>query len=691
MSERKKRLGVMVVGVMFFCLIAYGVGVFFMNRSTNKMKTFYKSMEGIWSGENQEYSLEIYRVTSAHLVASIRYLQNDSSSVIFAATMERENQYRFALEDRPVNVGDSAFLKKYGVITLQEKKVRLQMSGEKNEAIEYDKELIRREPPEEKKNISLTGYMDKKTDVPGDCSVGKNSKGEIKMIQNSLEENEYNYNLGGINRYCFEADCENLWGNAIETISLDNGTKKVIYKENGFIYTISFDSFGLVCELLCMKDSDAYRKEGDFLLDGDTVVKYLGYDGTAKEINFPKGAKKIASGAFTQSSAVYQDKNTRSSNVNIPAGIEIERDAFRHCGKMNFVLLENREVIPEGAFAHLVPNDLDVKETWVHVLLPASLVTIQKDAFNQDEGTVNWPRYIREIRSKSDSPVVVENWSSVKEIAENSLRGIAIVEDSLYANENLTSITGGGLLCKLIEDSYDNTIIFFVPNQVKVLKKGAIQMMENDNETFPNSLILSKDLEKIEEESIVPMYHIPTVMAYEESKYFMNNELDWLYSKDGDDLYTVVFGGDSYFDMIEDGANTVARTGPVDKKYRKWFRGDAIQIPSGVKNIHSYALSGLCVTESWKKIRIPSSVKKMSRNALYSENYHVYFEGDVPEFYGEISQETWNSFVPENEDSTPVSIYVKKGNREKFIQALLSGQNVTEEQKKIIEDRVKER
>ena len=64
----------------------------------------------------------------------------------------------------------------------------------------------------------------------------------------------------------------------------------------------------------------------------------------------------------------------------------------------------------------------------------------------------------------------------------------------------------------------------------------------------------------------------------------------------------------------------------------------------------------------------------------------MYFEGDVPEFYGEISQETWNSFVPENEDSTPVSIYVKKRNREKFIQALLSGQNVTEEQKKIIED-----
>ena len=59
MSERKKRLGVMVVGVMFFCLIAYGVGVFFMNRSTNKMRTFYKSMEGTWSGENQEYSLEI--------------------------------------------------------------------------------------------------------------------------------------------------------------------------------------------------------------------------------------------------------------------------------------------------------------------------------------------------------------------------------------------------------------------------------------------------------------------------------------------------------------------------------------------------------------------------------------------------------------------------------------------------------
>ena len=192
MSERKKRLGVIVVGVMVFCLIAYGVGVFFMNRSTNKMRTFYKSMEGTWSGENQKYSLEIYRVTSTHLVASIRYLYSNSSSVIFAATMEGENQYRFALEDQPVNTGDSAFPKKYGVITIQENKARLQMAHSQDREIIYDKELTRREPLEEKKNISLTSYMDKKTDVPGDCSVGKDSKGEIKMIQNSLEENEYN-------------------------------------------------------------------------------------------------------------------------------------------------------------------------------------------------------------------------------------------------------------------------------------------------------------------------------------------------------------------------------------------------------------------------------------------------------------------------------------------------------------------
>ncbi|MBO5485986.1 MAG: leucine-rich repeat protein, partial [Eubacterium sp.] len=540
---------------------------------------------------------------------------------IFAATMEGENQYRFALEDQPVNTGDSAFPKKYGVITIQENKARLQMAHSQDREIIYDKELTRREPLEEKKNISLTSYMDKKTDVPGDCSVGKDSKGEIKMIQNSLEENEYNYNLGGINRYCFEADCENLWGNATETISLDNGTKKAIYKENGFIYTITFDSFGLVCELLCMKDSDAYRQEGDFLLDGDTVVKYLGYNGKSKEIKLPKQAKKIASGAFTQSNTVYKSLKAESSSVYIPAEIEVERDAFRHCGKMRIILMGNWKVIPEGAFAHLVPNDLKDKRTWVHVSLPFSPVTIQKDAFNQDEGTVNWPRYIREIDSNSKSPVVVENWDSVKEVAEDSLRGITIEDDGMYRNKSLTSLTGGGILSRYGEDLYDDTIMFFVPEQVKTLEKGAIQMMENDKETFPNYLMLPEGLDKIQEEAIVPMYRIPTVKADEKSKYFMNNELDWLYSKDGDDLYTVVFGGDSYYDMIEDGANTIARIGPVDKKYRKWFRGDAIQVPSGVKNIHSYALSGLCVTESWKEIRIPSSVKKISRNALYSENY----------------------------------------------------------------------
>lgn len=681
MSERRKRLVLTVAGVFLLCLIGYVAGVFFLKEDTDNMRTYYKGFEGVWSGEDKEYRLEVHRVTSAHIVASIWYVKSNSESVLFSAVAEDENRYRFSLDEKPANAGDSSFLKKYGTISIQGQGIQLEMTNAEGGEIKYREKFTKREPLEETKQVSLESYMEGDMDVPADCTAYRDSNGKIWSVSVVLEkaEKENEYNLNGINRYCFETDCENVWGKNTESISLDSGYKKAVYEENGCFYTVIFDPFGLVSEIHCMKELEDSKREGDFLMHGDTVLRYLGYEKQGTEISLPEHTKKLAAGAFTANECIYQNSSTEAKKLTIPSNVEIESDAFRHCGKMNIRLSEGRKTIAEGAFAHLVPNDLFYYCSWVHVYLPESLEVIEKNAFNQDEGIVEWNDYLKGIADESSVSVVVENWDNVKEIKEGSLRGVLIKGGSFSRNRNLTYLCGDGVF--YAGGEYGD---FGIPKGVKELKKGAVRLIPYEEDI--QRVYLPESLEKIEEEAIIPITQMPQMVADKKSKYFCNDELGWLYSKDKSELYSAVMKVESFFDVVggDDGS------GDILPQYHKLLSGDGysrITIPDSVKNIHSYAFANMGAIAMWDKIRLPKNLEKMSRNAFCNLEYDIYLKGDVPEFYGDLSEATLDSFGIE-EGATSHFIYVKKGKRKKFLNALLAGQEVTEEQRKAMEERI---
>ena len=686
MPERKKRMIQMVAAVLFICLAAYAAGVFFLKEDTDNLRAYYKKFQGVWGGEDSGYRLEVHRVTSAHIVASIWYTESNSESVLFSAVAEGEDRYRFALEKNPVNAGDSAFLKKYGVISIQPEGLRLEMSNAEGGEIKYSETYTKKEPLPEKKQVSLEYYMENNLDAPERCTAYRDSGGKVWTVSAVLEqpEEEREYNLYGIDRYCFASDCENLWGRSTESVSLGSGFQKEVYEQDDFVYTVIFDSYGLASEVFCMKVPEDSEREGDFLMQGDTVLRYLGYEEDKAEISLPGHTKKLASGAFTTYECAYQDKETESKTLVIPADVAIETDAFRHCGKLDIQLSEGRKQITEGAFAHLIPNHLFYTGSWVHIRLPHSLESLGQDALNQDEGTVCWMDYMRKIMTensiadRSSAPVVVESFGQLKEIPEQSLRGVLLKGD-FNRNSGLKVLDGDGLY-----STKENGGTLTIPDDVKELKTGGVWLTDNDKQNI-QKVYLPKGLEKIEDEAVVPVGEMPQLIADKESGYFFNNDLGWLFSKDKTELYSAVMDVTAFY--IEGGGIM-----DMKPKYHKLLSADGylqITIPEGVKNIHSYALSNMGYLGNWYGILLPKSLKKISRNAFYGAGYDLYFEGEVPEFYADFSEITLQELT-ESWESQPNQIFVKENRKQQFIDAFLAGQDVSDSQRTLIEDKIVE-
>lgn len=80
---------------------------------------------------------------------------------------------------------------------------------------------------------------------------------------------------------------------------------------------------------------------GDYLIEGDTVIKYIG---TAKETRVPDFIKTIGDGAFS---------NTEVEAVFLPQGLEIiSKNAFSWCVKLgNITFPDTLQMIDDGAFS----------------------------------------------------------------------------------------------------------------------------------------------------------------------------------------------------------------------------------------------------------------------------------------------------------------------------------------------------
>lgn len=669
MSERIKRLIIMVAGAVFLSLICFFLGDFSMNKNIEEMRKYYNSIEGVWSAADTEYKLEIRRVTSAHVVFSIWDKANEVKTDFFSATVEdEENRYRFSAGSMTDYFGDDGYYKKDGIISLQEGAVQLQLTTTGGKTVSTVK-LTKKEPLPKKNKISLDSYLNQVAKVPDSCISFQDSEGRNWFIHAEMTKDKYEYSFDGINRYSFETDCESRWGENHESTQINPQYKQVVYRKENQVFTVLFDQYGLVSQIECMSETENNKREGDFLMYGDTVMKYLGSYQKDTKISLPEHTKKLASGAFSVSNDVNQNKGMGELTIDIPPNVEIEKGAFANCKRLHIRLLNGRKVIEEGTFAHLLSDEAtEATSNWVRISLPTSIQRLERDAFNQMDAAQSWPDYVKGITQHKKSPVVVENAGYVKEMEENALCGAVVEGADLYRGNMMTTFPKHILIYMKTQSSR-----FCIPKKVKKLKKGDFVFLHNsdigfveqgdsnigsdwyDDDWFESTIKLSDELEEIEEDSILPNGEMPILIAGENSDFFVNNKDDWLFSKDMTELYATAFS-------------------------------DRIKIPDSVKNIHGYALYGIDgdYAIDGENIVIPAGVQKMSRNAFYKVSSDIYFEGAVPEFYGDFSEDT----LAEMEQMSK-SIYVKRGMKRDFIHALLKGQKVTEERRKEVESKIK--
>lgn len=682
MSQRKKRLMILVVGVLLFFLISFVVGGYFLDKNEKNMRAYYESLCGVWSGEHSIYKIKVYRVTDAHVMASLVNRETDEETMLFAAMAKEEQSYRFELDQKWSNEFDVTLYKKKGVISIQNSSVLLEIMDAREENVKYRATMTEQTPLPKREQVSLQSYLGKETEVPESCHAFRDREGKVWRIQADveMENSHHQYELDGINQYSLETDCENKWGEPVDSLRVSEEYKKVVYEKDGCRYTVFFGKNGLVTELSCAQIREDFRTDGEFIMQGNTLLHYEGDYIKDINLNLPKDVQTIATGAFTASHNVYKREKTPGRiTLSLSPELKIEKEAFRHCGKMVLTLQEGWKIIPESVFAHMAPISNAKKRNWISINLPKSIEKLEKDAFNLDDGTVPWKDYLSGITTEEVIPVKVHNLATMREIGEGSLRGVAIIVNGMEQNPYLTTFTGGGLL----KCAFSDNETFIVPENVRKLKKDAFTIIDSLYGSESNFVIkLPEKLEEIEEGAIRTAGGTPQVEADKNSKYFYSDSFGWLFSKDRTELYMaalepyIFWGSHAYENSID----------KVKQRYPK----NKIIVPRRVKNIHAYAFSGVPSSGEWNSIMLPSGLEKMNRNAFCYRSYHLYFQGEIPEFYGEFSEDTLASLPPEEEGVSQYYIYVKKGNGAKFLQSLFRGQKVTEEQKKAVRDRIKE-
>lgn len=668
MPERKKHLIVMIAGVVFVSLICFLLGEIFMNRNIEEMRAYYHSMEGVWSAEGVEYKLEVRRVTSAHVVFSLWDIENQTKSDFISATMEEENRYHFSMAQDYVS--DAGLFKKDGIILIQDGILQLQLTTSSGKTVSTN-QLTKKEALPKKSKISLDSYINRVAEPPDSCVSFQDVGGRNWYIQAELNNDRYEYSLDGINRYSFETDCESRWGENSESTQINSEYKQVVYQKDKNVYRVLFDQYGLVSQIDCMTETANSQWEGDFLMYGDTVMKYLGYNQQDTEISLPKHTKKLAAGAFSVRNNLCQNKRMGEITIEIPPDVEIEKGAFANCRRLHIRLVNGRKIIKEGTFAHLLPDEVTDTSNWVRITLPMSIERLEKDAFNQIDAAVSWTDYVKGITQHKNSPVIVENAGYAKQVEENALCGAVVEGAGFYRNNTLADLPHHMLIYMKSGNKR-----FCIPRKVKKLKKGDIVLLQDEDIIFAVqegrdsssdedeengyedrfTIRILDELEEIEEDSILPNEEMPVLLVSEKSDFFVNNKDGWLFSKDMTELYATA----------------------SSKK---------ITIPDSVKNIHGYALYGIDTSEyiiDEEKIIIPAGVQKISRNAFYDVSYDIYFEGAVPEFYGDLSEVTLTGMEQMKE-----RIFVKRDRKTDFIKALFKGQKMTKERRKAIESKIK--
>lgn len=706
---RKRRL-IRTIIIVAVCGIIFSIiAMIWMKKDAEEYARWQAQYKGTWVSPDGQYEMMVRRVTSAHIIFSVTN-KNNLSLNYASATAVGEGEYSFSYKlsrgmDGGVTAGFGNMGK--GVIHLKEKSLSLDVPKlEKFEdGLQFRGALKKKSrlPDIEKKELRALMGKDKpqgkkaeKTLYVAEAQEGKIERVHINWDAASDRKGYEEYEMSGINPVCMVSDLQAQFGDPAAEEELSENRYKRVYRKDGYQYQFITDGYGLVTEGDCQYEKPKRgQRDGDFIREGDTILRYLGDYEKSRTVTLPQGTKKIASGAFTATPDIVQKKYVKSLKLSIPSGIEIERNAFENCSSMQITLEEGWTSVPEEAFAHMVgAGGLRGKAGWVKVNLPRSLRRLEDKAFE-----TNWfergEAYTEEdtmggMLEIGVQPVTVLLNEELEYIGDNALYGICntmLPKKVKYIGANFTLLPG---------------MTFWTTSDVKRQKPNGIYSWE-----FCYNIALPEQLEDVSEDGLyfwspefplrsvngnfivlqipenaknVPYLSNMSVIEYSVNE--KNNKYSskdgWLFSRDGKKLYRTTSQID--FSKKQKAQEVTFKEIPK-KKYKTYIR-----IKEGIEEIASQAFVHIVNHYDYEldiQFITPNSLKCIDRGALFESRSYLEFKnrddrvtsvkiaGKVPQFTGDISP---NSAYKRK-------VYVKKQYREKFIKELFEGQQISDKQK----------
>ncbi len=677
MSERKKKLIGMVVGVFLCSFVVLILGEYAMRSDQEEYARKCKTYEGIWKG--RDFRLEIHRVSSAYLYFSMRNFETNRNMRLLNAHSIGEGIYEFTYATDESESGKVNRIypgqEGRGTIRLQGNRVKVdfpKLPGKKM-ALEYTGVLTEKVALRKEKTYHLTDYFGTEEKPKGMLaeygSFGYDEQGKVWRVHAVLAENDNEYyktDIFGITMNSSPSECEEQLGELTSEQKLKVGGWRRQYENDDYVSTCITNAYGVIQEIDCqIANPNESARQGDFLMKGSTAYRYTGDYSKGKTIVLPKTTKRIASHAFDVGEHGYPFTRIRERvcTIDIPGDVVVEADAFANCGPLTINVQSGCKEIPKGAFAHMVSwESMSKKKNWVNVLLPDSLKKIGEGAFALGDSTDDLEQYWMDNKGGSvsiDSPPYTLN--NVTYIGDNAFWGIAmrqIPPEVRYLGVNYT----------IFPDSlYNNEID--IPYYLTRLKKNTLLIWGNGIEIY-----FPAGMEEIEDGAIqgdMPdLCHVKSggkAATHRYLKEFPGRLPNWIMSMDGKILYLTDL-------LVHDHPDYKWYKLSFFKKLSK--EGDPrfhvteddeliIKIPEGIEEIRS----GVDLHHA-SQIILPKSLKKISVDALFLGKWdEVKIQGDVPEFYGDLSP---YRNVDGNLDILG-EIKVRKGQKKKLIEQLMKG------------------
>lgn len=711
MSKRKIRMIIVVAGVIVCAVSAWLIVQYVQKKDAEEFARKCRSYVGVWESDDGQYEVTVRRVTGAHAILSLNNKKTNTSLESVTAHVINGDKYEFTynLEQdiyAGVNIAKPGKEEK-GNIEFLNSALRLEVPNvrEDYEALDFQG-IFKRKKAWREDAVHLLENMGTEHEVPEalrDCCVfEKGSTGKVERVRMYWEktgEKLFYSDINGVNKLCFANDCRARFGNPDGEEELASGRKRYVYHDDTYEYVFIVNEDGLVVEGDCRyRELPDRKRDGDFLMQGDTVVRYLGDYEKKREVVLPEGTKRIARHAFTEE--MLNDEVVCPFRLTIPKGVVVEEEAFAFCSQMELSFEEGISEIPERAFANMVQGKraLPLKGSWVTVTLPKSMKKLGKGAFYQNQIK------IEEMQGISDDgqsgaikyPITVWLNRGLEVIEEDALSGIILRE---YLPDSVRRVDRGVTLLLNTE-----TASLSLPSHLEELGEDAIRVIDVVGVGFLEKIKFPDSLRKIGENAIYKadsddIYSfLIDISVGKNNPYFKVNRKGWLTSKDEKTLYRrlTLEDEDSYLEIGKD----IYIKGEDDTLNDYGYIEAEARIPEGTEEIRLDALrdiyklleryynsedyvdsEGDDSIEARVSFIFPKSLKRISRRTLSEIHQKKKFTGKIPEFTGTLDDKAFSQIE---------EIYVEKGQKEEFLQKLFEGQqSLTGTTKKKIRSKVK--